>query len=444
MSKSERPLPAALDSEKFILGSILLDGSKFAEVNGALKQEHFALEKNRRIWARMSDMAERGEVIDRVTVANELQRFGELESVDGLSYLVSLDDGLPQISNINSYVAIVVEKYRLRRAINVGNQIVAQAFAGEENADTICLNGQARLADDVGTGFGSSQIETARSFVETYPGGVNSLLNPELYDRGIPTGFIELDDWTSGLHASEIFLIGARPGTGKTAWVSCVAKNVALQNRAVAFFSLELNKQMALTRIFCEHAYLSYSRFRRGQFDEDDRRRLRAAVSQVMDMPLFIDDTMGLRVADIRVKLNRIMRERPVELLVIDYAQLIKAPKNQRFATENDRITSVCEDLKALCKDTRIPLLLLSQLNRDSEKDRGDNRPKLSQARGGGAFEEVCYVGGCLYREYARKPDREDLREQCDLIIDKNRSGRTGTIKLKWTPWAMRFSNPDA
>lgn len=163
-----------------------------------------------------------------------------------------------------------------------------------------------------------------------------------------------------------------------------------------------------------------------------------------MDLPIYIDDTMGLRVADIRVKLNQISRTRPVGLLIIDYAQLIKAPRNQRFATENDRITAVCEDLKVLCKETQIPLLLLSQLNRESEKDKGDARPKLSQARGGGAFEEVAYVGGCLYREYAKKPDRDDLRDRCDLIIDKNRSGRAGTIQLRWTAWAMRFSNNDA
>jgi len=440
---AKKDLPADPMAERFILGTILLDGPRYADVTGAITLDAFFVTKHQLIWQRMTELAERSETINYATVASELTDKKDLNTVS-LEYLLSLTDGMPVISdaNLKSYVGRVVEKYRKRKAIAVAERILVQANAPDYTADEISLNGQAMLADQVG-GFGSSQIESVREFVENYPGGVNALLNPQSYDKGIATGFTELDEWTSGMHASEIFLIGARPASGKTAMASNIAKRVALENKAVAFFSLELTKTMLLGRMFTEHAYVSYSRFRSGGLTDDERRRLREAMGEVMDLPLYIDDTMGLRVSDMRVKLNKIARERTVELIVCDYAQLIKAPRGVRFNTENDRITAVCEELKVLCKETKVPLLLLSQLNRDSEKSRGDNIPKLSQARGGGAFEEICYVGGCLHRAYQRKPTREELRDQCDLIIDKNRSGRAGTIELKWTGWALRFSNPD-
>lgn len=436
---AERGLPANTDAEKFILGSILLDGSRFASVAGAITEDKFALQKHRCIWARISDLAERGENIDRVTLADELMRRGELESVDGLTYLTSLDDGLPHIPNLDSYVRIIIEKHRLRRAIFAAQRTMTQALSGEFTADQVCLDGQAMLAEETG-GYGSTDIESVRDYVTEFPGGVNALLTEEL---GVFTGFHQLDEWTSGFHPSEIFLFGARPGSGKTSLATCIAKNISMRGHGVAFFSLELTKKMLLGRIFTEHANLSYSRFRAGELTDDERRHLRTAMGEIMDIPLYIDDSMGLRVADIRVKLNKIIRQRSLSLLIVDYAQLIRAPKGARFSTENDRITAVCEDLKALCKDTNLPLLLLSQLNRESEKVKGDSRPKLSQARGGGAFEEICYVGGCLYREWITKPDREDLRNKCELIIDKNRSGRSGSITLSWTPWCMRFGNTE-
>lgn len=423
-----------------ILGSILLDGSKYATVVGAVTQDVFSLQKHQLIWQRMSDLAERSEVIDRVTVTNELIRHSELDSAGGLGYLISLDDGLPQIASIDAYVRIVVEKWRLRKAIFAAQRTINQAFSGEYTADEVTLNGQAMLAEEAG-GYGSSQIESVQAFVETFPGGLNRFLNPSAGDRGISTGFRDLDEVTDGFHATEIFLVGARPSHGKTAFGSCVAKSVARAGRSVAVFSLELSKSMLVHRMICEEAYVSYFRFRQGLLDEGDRARVREATSTIMGMPLYIDDASGSRVADIRVKLNRIMRERPVDLMVIDYAQLVKPPKGMRFGTENDKFTAIGEELKHLSKDTKIPMLLLSQLNRESEKDKGDNLPKLSQARGAGVWEEISFVGATLYREWLRKRERDDLREQAKLFVEKNRSGPASTITLRFQPWLMRFAD---
>lgn len=443
MSRPERILPSNTEAEKCILGSLLLDGSRFASITGAITEEKFALEKHRRIWARMSDLAERGEAIDRVTVANELLRRNELESIDGLSYLVSLDDGLPHISNLDSYVRIIIEKYRLRRAIMAAQRTMTQAFSGEFTADQICLDGQAMLAEETG-GYGGSNIESAAEFVASYPGGINLFLNPSQANPGIPTGFHAIDELTDGFHAGEIHVVGARPSHGKTAYGACVAKNVARAGHAVAVFTAELSKSMWTHRVVCEEAHVSYSRFRRGEIDDEERARLRQATQLVMDMPLYIDDSSGLRIADIRVQVNRILRNRPVSLMVVDYAQLLRPPKGQRFGTENDKFTAIGEEIKTLTKQTGIPMLLLSQLNRDSEKDKGDSRPKLSQCRGAGIWEEIAFVGATLYREYLRKRERDDLREVADFLIEKNRSGPVGSPRLRFQPWLMRFSSQES
>lgn len=424
-----------------ILGSILLDGSKYATVVGAVTQDVFSLQKHQLIWQRMSDLAERSEVIDRVTVTNELIRHSELDSAGGLGYLISLDDGLPQIASIDAYVRIVVEKWRLRKAIFAAQRTINQAFSGEYTADEVTKNGQAMLAES-DAGYGTSHIESVNRFIAAYPGGINMFLDPSRADRGIPTGFRDFDEVTDGFHAGEVFLIGARPASGKTAIGANIAKTVARSGRAVAIFSLEISKQMYLQRMICEEAFVSYSRFRRGDMDDDDRRRVRAATDIIMQMPMYIDDTSSLSMADMRVQVNRIQDEisGPISLAIADYAQLIKPPKGMRFGTENDKFTAIGEGVKHFCKETRIPMLLLSQLNRESERDKGDSRPKLAQCRGAGIWEEISFVGACLYREFLRKREREDLRERAELLIEKNRSGPAATVQLRFQPWLMRFS----
>lgn len=439
----ERGLPSNIDAEKLILGSVLLDDNRFPDVSRLLTTEHFALEKHRRIYIRMIEMNARGERIDRVTLANELMRQGELESVDGLSYLVSLDDGLPVISNLSSYCNIIIEKFRLRRVMWIGQRLVTAAATQTQTADEISQGAQAELLTQVG-GFGSSQIATVSDFIDNYPGGINVMLDPSRRGRGIPTGFLQLDDWTDGFHPEEIFVFGARPGSGKTAIALNIAKTIARTGRRVAFFSLEMSRQLLMDRMFCEEAFISLSKFRRGELREDDRTRLRTAALRIKDLPLWIDDTSGLRVADIRVKLQSITRDMPVDLMIIDYAQLIRGPKGQRFNSENDKFTAIGEELKTLTKSTKIPLLLLSQLNRESEKAGGDGRPKLSQARGAGVWEEIAFVGACIYREWIKKRERTDLQDKAELIVDKNRSGRSGIIQLRFVDWLMRFENPDA
>lgn len=435
-------LPAALDIERFVIGSILLDRLRMNEVSGAITVETFSIEKHRRIWARMVELSERGVDPDREVLANELIRYGELESVGGLAFLVSLDDGLPQIPNLQGYVEILVEKQRLRQMAIAAQATMNLAISGELKADEIQAKAVSSFSESVG--FGSNNAETVDSFVRNFPGGINMLLDPSKWEKGVPTGFSRLDDLTDGFHAAEIFMFAARPGHGKTALLSAVVKNVARTGRPVHVISLELPKEMFLNRMFCEEAYVSYSRFRKGELNDAERIRLRRAVEDIMAMPIYVEGGSGMTMADINMKVRAVIQkagEKP--LIGLDYAQLIKGPKGKRFNSENDKFTDIGEDIKALVNSTKCPLLLLSQLNRESEKVKGDNRPKISQARGAGIWEEIAYVAACIYREYKGKPNRDDLRNVAELILEKNRSGREDTIRLKFEGWAMRFSDAD-
>ncbi len=452
MPRSRKPdavdvkgLPQAINAEKIILGAILLQGARYALVAGAITPEVFALNAHKLIWGRMTVLAARGDAIDKLTIIQALSDAGELEAAGGFSGITELDTGTPSIDNLTAWVKIIVEKWRLRAAVYAAQKTINQVMSGEYSADEVSLSGQAMLAEMVDgqkTGFGSGQIESAKEFVETFPGGINKLLSPWTADPGIPTGLRELDLITDGFHATEIFLVGARPASGKTALAAGLAKNIAREGKTVAIFSMELSKQMFLQRMICEEAYTSYARFRRGDMDETERMRVRQSTSDVMDMPIYIDEMTGLRVADIRVKLNKIARTRPVDLMVIDYAQLLKPPKGAHYVNENDKFTLIGEELKALTKSTGIPLLLLSQLNRESEKDKG-SVPRLAQARGAGCWEEISFVGACLYREWLRNKTRDELADKAQLIVEKNRSGPARTVNLRFQDWLMRFGNAD-
>lgn len=435
-------LPANVDAERFLIGSILTDSMRMDEVAGSITAETFSLERHRRIWQRMSDIVERGERADWVTLTNELTKYGELESVGGMSFLVSLNDDLPQIPSLTGYVQILIEKQRLRQLAMSAQNTMNRALMAQDSPDDIQTAAIASLSESLG--FGSTNAETVDSFVRNFPGGINTLLDPSKWEPGVTTGFKRLDEMTGGFHASEIFMVAARPGHGKTSFLSSVVKNVARTGLPVLVITLELQKQMFLNRMFCEEAYISYRRFVDGGLSEAERLRLRFAVTEIMGMPLYVDSGTGMTMADIRVKVNSVIRQTSQRPLVgIDYAQLIRGPKGKRFNSENDKFTDIGEDLKKLANDTGCPMLLLSQLNRESEKVKGDNRPKISQARGAGIWEELAFVGACLYREVKSKPARNDLRNVAELILEKNRSGEDGTIPLKFEGWAMRFSDAD-
>ncbi len=430
-------LPANPDAERFILGSVILDSDLYPVAAQALSMEDFSLQDLRSIFTAMGALQAQGITIDRLTIFDELQRQSTPLS---LTYLASLDEGLPATPNIGAYVNIVKEKSRLRKLIRHSRELYTAAVSPDALSSEVIAKGQANLLE-VGNTL-DERGQMLSDYVAGFPGGPNIMLDPAKWEKGIPTGFTILDEWTDGFHESEIFLIGARPGVGKSSIGLNIARFLAANQNLVAFFSMEMSKQICLNRLICERAGVSFQRFRRGTLQDEERRWLLPAMGYVSELPIFIDESSGLTVADISMRLQSIAKDKPVALCVIDYVQLLRAPKGKRYSTENEKFEEIANDLQRMSKQSKIPLLLLSQLTRESEKATGDKRPTLSQCRGSGGWEQIANVGITLFREEMSRKGRPDLRGKCECIVAKNRSGPTGTIMLRYAAQMMQFSDP--
>lgn len=432
-------LPANIDAERFVLGSILLDDSSFVQVAAALNADDFSLEKHRRIFQRMAELHERGEKIDRVTVANELIRHSQLESCDGLGYLVSLDDGLPQIYNLDSYVRIVKDKALLRRLIFTSQKLIDRCMMGDEEPTDILASAEESLLK-LGESTAKVGLSTPAEVIEGFPDGLNTFLDPSKRIRGLSTGFKKLDELTGGLHAGELIILAGRPAMGKTALALNVAQHAAVKlGKTVAIFSLEMSKESLLTRLLCAGARVDSHRFRSGYLDGDERRRLQATATELVEAPLYIDDTSGSNLIDMHAKLRRLKAERHLDLVVVDYLQLMSGWG--RFESRVQEISSLSRGLKLLSKELEVPMLVLSQLSRAPETRPGDHRPQLSDLRESGSIEQDADVVAFIFREEVYKQDREDLRGVAELLLSKQRNGPTGKIQLVFLHNLTKFEN---
>ncbi len=368
----EKGLPTNVDAERFVLGSILLDDAFYIQAAGTLDASDFSLEKHRRIFQRMGELQDRGEKIDRITIANELMKFNELEACDGLAYLVSLDDGLPQIPNLDSYIRIVKDKAVLRRIIFASQNMMNRCMLGEEQADEILAGAEETLLK-LGEARVKSGLLDAHAILETYEGGINAFLDPSKRLKGVSTGFAKLDEMTGGMHGGDLFILAARPSMGKTALALNIAQHVALRlKQTVAVFSLEMSKESLLTRMLCASARVDSQRFRAGYLTQDERRKLNAALHELVEAPLYIDDTAGIHLMDIHAKLRRLQAERgKIGLVIVDYLQLMTG--RGRFENRNQEVSALSRGMKMLAKELNVPMLVLSQL-----KPRGGNPPGRS------------------------------------------------------------------
>ena len=436
----EKGLPCNLDAERFVLGSILMDDSQFVPAAGALEADDFSLEKHRRIFQRMANLSERGERIDRVTVANELLRYNELESCDGLSYLVSLDDGLPRIFNLDSYVRIVKDKSILRRIIFTSQHLMNRCLVGEEDPEQILAGAEESLLK-LGDSRGKNGLASPAQVIEEYQGGLNAFLDPSKRIKGISTGYTKLDEMTGGLHAGELVILAARPSMGKTALALNIAQHVATRlNETVAVFSLEMSKESLLTRMLCATARVDSQRFRAGYLTQEERRKLHHALHDLVESPLYIDDTPGVHLMDMHAKLRRLRQERgQIGLVIVDYLQLMSG--RGRFENRNQEVSALSRGMKLLAKELNVPMMVLSQLSRAVETRQGDHRPQLSDLRESGSIEQDADVVGFIFREEVYHRDREDLRGLAELIVAKQRNGPVGTVNLVFLHAQTKFEN---
>jgi replicative DNA helicase len=438
-NSTEKGLPTNVDAERFVLGSILLDDSLYVQAAGTIEPDDFSLEKHRRIFRRMGELQTRGERIDRITVANELMKFNELDACDGLTYLVSLDDGLPQIPNLDSYIRIVKDKAVLRRIIFASQHMMNRCLLGEEEPSEILAGAEETLLK-----LGDSQVKSGlispAQILQEYEGGISAFLDPSKRIKGISTGFAKLDEMTGGLHGGDLVIVAARPSMGKTALALNIAQHVALRlKQTVAIFSLEMSRESLLTRMLCAAARVDSQRFRAGFLSQEERRKLNHSLHELVEAPLYIDDTAGLNMMDMHAKLRRLQQEQKIGLVIVDYLQLMSSPGRQE--NRNQEVSALSRGMKLLAKELNVPMMVLSQLSRAVETRQGDHRPQLSDLRESGSIEQDADLVGFIFREEVYHREREDLRGLAELIVAKQRNGPTGTVNLVFLHAQTKFEN---
>jgi len=438
----EKGLPVNLDAERYVLGSVIMDDALFVQVAGTVQADDFSLEKHRRIFGRMTELHERAERIDRITLANELMKHGQLESCDGLGYLVSLDDGLPQITNLESYVRIVKDKAMLRRIIFAGQRMIDRCLLGDEEPEVILASVEETLLNLSQWGINAG-LMTPQQIIDEQ-GGVNDFLDPARRLKGLGTGFVRFDEMTGGLRAGDLIIIAARPSMGKTALALNIAQHIVLGRdpQTVAVFSLEMSRESLLTRMLCAAARVDGQKFRAGYLNTDERRRLNVAAAQLAEAPLYVDDTAAANLMDMHAKMRRLKAEQGLALVVLDYLQLMSG--RGRFENRNQEISVLSRGLKMLAKELEVPIVVLSQLSRAPEIRQGDHRPQLSDLRDSGAIEQDADLVCFIFREEVYKPEREDLRGLAELIIAKQRNGPTGIVNLVFLRQFTKFENRTA
>jgi replicative DNA helicase len=437
-------LPSNLEAERSVLGAILLDNHAFNEAGEHLKPEDFCLDAHRRIYARMMELAESSRAIDIITLPEELSRHKELDAIGGFAYISGLLDGVPDRPSIEHYVRIVRDKSMLRGLINAANAAAARAAEQSEPADEILNDAEAAILQlsekRIGRGFaGVHDI-----FKESY-GTLDALLERGQRITGLETHYEDLDNLTSGLQPSDLVIIAARPSMGKTAFALNIAENCAVINKkVVGVFSLEMSREALLLRLLCSRAHVDSHRMRTGFLPKEEFGKLFRAYDELSSAPIFIDDTPGISLSEMRAKAHRLKHSNSgLDLLVVDYLQLMSAG-GRRYENRTQEVSAISRGLKALAKELRVPVIALSQLSRAPES-RGtkDNEPKLSDLRESGAIEQDADVVMFIYRPEVYDRENPDLKDKAKLIIAKQRNGPTDTIQLAFLKSSTRFETMD-
>jgi replicative DNA helicase len=434
----ERPLPQNLDAERSVLGAILLDNHALNMAVEKLKPEDFFLDQHRRIFNQMIELGESQQAIDLVTLSDLLHRKGELESAGGAAYIAQLVDGVPRISHLEHYARIVKEKAVLRSLIHATHAIQQTALEAEEDADAVLDRAESaifQIAEDrVRLG-----LVSMKDVVQESIGRLERVMAEGKRITGLATGYSQLDNLTSGLQPSELIILAARPSVGKTALALNIAENAAMQQRAqVAIFSLEMSKESLLMRLLASQARVDAHKFRTGHFSKDDWRQMTHSLAQISDTPLWIDDSGSATVTEIGAKARRLKRDRGLSLVMVDYLQLIAA--RGRFSNRNEEVSSITRGLKALAKELKVPVLVLSQLTRAPERE--TRAPQLADLRESGAIEQDADVVLFIHRPNLFKKKSEvtdEERAQTDLIIAKQRNGPVDRISFVFLGKFTRF-----
>ena len=440
--------PQAVDAERAVLGALMIDREAFMDISEILKPDSFYEPRHQKIYDAIKQLSFEQIPIDLLTVTEKLAKMSELDNVGGPAYIAELSTCVASSANIEYHANIVAEKYLSHQLVTYTHEIGSMAFDSGYDARDVIQEAERRLFDIAQTNMKKDYVHI-KPLVEESSKIMQSASSNNGEVVGIPTGYSRLDDLTSGWQKSDLVIIAGRPAMGKTAFALSMAKNIAIDyNKPIAFFSLEMSGVQLANRLLSNVCELEGNKILNGNLNREDWNRFDKQITFLMNAPIYIDDTPGLSIFELRTKARRLVREHNIELIMIDYLQLMNA-SGMRFNSRQEEVSIISRSLKGLAKELNIPIIALSQLNRGVEGREGveGKRPLLSDLRESGAIEQdadmVLFVHRPEYYHLEYGPNGEDYRGMAEIIIAKHRKGATDIILLKFRGKYTRFENPD-
>ena len=430
--------PHDIEAEQAIIGSMLTDKDAVIAAVEVLQEQDFYREDNKIIYSAILNLYNRAEPKDIITLKSELKSMGKFEAVGGLEYIVQLPDKVPTTSNVEQYIKIVEEKSMLRALIKTADELITLGYDPTQEVEQVIDTAEKKIFQVMQKKNQKGYSSIKDILVDTFT-QLEQLYNQKESITGVPTGFVDLDYRTSGLHNSDLILVAARPAMGKSAFALNIATNAAVRAKVpVAIFSLEMSKEQMTNRILCSEAMVDSAKVRTGKIDDDEWAKLAATSGELSEAGIYIDDTPGISIMEIRAKCRKMKLEKNIGLVVIDYLQLVQG-SNKKGGSREQEIAEISRSLKILAKEIDVPVIALSQLSRAPEQ-RIDHRPMLSDLRESGSIEQDADIVMFLYRDDYYNEDTEK-KNIAEVIIAKHRSGATGTVELLWLANYTKFAN---
>lgn len=435
----DRVPPQNIEAEQSVLGAMIISKDAIAEATQILLDTDFYREAHRITFSVMVDIFSRNEPVDLITVTEQLRKNNQLEKVGGITFLTTLANSVPTAANIAYHAKIVKEKSQLRSLINTATTIAALGYEDDEDVDALLDKSEKMILDVASNRTVGDFIPIKTILLDTFS-KIEQMHEAKGGITGLSTGFKDLDKLTSGFQTSDLILVAARPSMGKTAFTLNIATHAAIHSKEpVAFFSLEMSKEQLVQRMLCSEGAIDSQRMRTGGLVDDDWQRLISAADRLSSAPIFIDDTPGISIMELRSKARRLKLEKGLSLIIIDYLQLMQGRGNGKGDNRQQEISEISRSLKALARELNVPVVALSQLSRSVES-RQIKRPMLSDLRESGSLEQDADIVMFLYREDYYNPDTEN-KNITDVIIAKHRNGPVDTIQLYFQKEFTRFRN---
>ena len=435
-----RVMPQAIELEEAVLGAILVDRDGLPSVIEILRSESFYKETHSVIYSIMLELFEKSQPIDLLTVHEALKKAKKLELVGGVNYLLDLTNKVASAANVEYHARIVAQKFIQRELIRVSTSTIKDSYYDEKDVFELLDEAEQSLYEITDTNLNTGYEKLSALAIKTRR-EIEAIGQKEEAITGVPTGFKELDKMTSGWQPSDLIIIAARPGMGKTAFTLSLARNAALADKGVAIFSLEMANTQLVQRLIAMDASINSHKLRNGQLEQTEWLRLNQTVDSMAETPIFIDDTPAINIFELRAKCRRLKQNHDIELIIIDYLQLMTAAPNQKKGNREQEISSISRALKGLAKELNVPVIALSQLSRSVETRGGNKRPVLSDLRESGAIEQDADIVTFIYRPgyYEMDEDFDRPKDLAEIILSKHRNGSLGAVELRFVPEYVRF-----